>query len=127
MSGTSEATTLYSTIEESARQLNVACSRDTVWPILSAYRDAFAHPGAVVAFRVATAARHLGELDCRFRTHPDDRDPYATALSNGLISRTGHPVGAVLSDLQQRCSPESRGIDFGVVEGFKKVYIAFTP
>jgi len=127
MSATSEVTELYSTIEESARLLNVACSRDKVWPILSAYGNAFAHPSAVVAFRVATALRHVGELDCRFRTHPDDRDPYAFALSNGLTAETDHPIGALLSGVQGRCSIESRGIDFGVVGGFKKIYAAFAP
>jgi hypothetical protein len=127
MSGTSEAAELYSTIEVSAQLLNVACSRDRVWPILSAYGAAFAHPESVVAFRVATALRHAGELDCRFRTHPDDRDPYAVALSHGLTKETDHPIGTLLSDVQGRYSMESHGIDFGVVGGFKKVYAAFTP
>jgi len=127
MSGTSEAASLGSTLEESARLLNVAYSPDRVAAVLTAYREAFAHPGSVVAFRVATAARHLGELDCRFRVHPDDRDPYATALSNGLIAPTDHPVGTLLADLQKRCSAESRGIDFGVVGGFKKIYVGFAP
>jgi hypothetical protein len=128
MSGISEVAELYSTIEESARLLNVPCSRDKVWPILSGYADAFTHPGAVVAFRVATVLRHVGELDCRFRTHPDDdRDPYAVALSNGLTAKTDHPVGALLSDVHGRYSIESHGIDFGAVGGFKKVYAAFIP
>ncbi|SCL41825.1 Aromatic prenyltransferase Orf2 [Micromonospora pallida] len=127
MSGTSEAAELYSTIEESARLLNVACSRETVWPILSAFGDAFAHPGAVVAFRVATALRHVGELDCRFTTHPDERDPYAFARSNGLTPETEHPIGTLLSDVQKRCSVDSYGIDFGAVGGFKKIYAFFRP
>ena len=127
MSGTSAAAELYSTIAESARLLNVACSRDKVWPILSAYADAFTHPDAVVAFRVATALRHVGELDCRFRTHPDDRDPYAVALSNGLTTETDHPIGALLPDVQGRYIIESYGIDFGAVDGFKKIYAAFIP
>jgi hypothetical protein len=127
MSGTAEVAELYSTIAESSRLLNVDCSRDKVWPILSAYADAFAHPGAVVAFRVATALRQVGELDCRFRTHPDDRDPYAFALSNGFTTETDHPIGALLADVKGRCSIDGHGIDFGVVGGFKKIYTAFTP
>ena len=127
MSGTSEAAELYSTIEESARLLDVACSRDTVWPILSAFGEAFAHPGAVVAFRVATALRHVGELDCRFRTHPDGGDPYAFALSHGLTPPTDHPIGVLLADIHGRCTVESHGIDFGAVGGFKKIYAAFAP
>jgi len=127
MSGTSAVAELYSTIEEWARLLNVACSRDKVWPILSAYENAFAHPDAVVAFRVATSLRHVGELDCRFRTHPDTRAPYAIALSNGLTTETDNPVGTLLAEVQGRFSMESYGIDFGVAGGFKKVYAAFTP
>jgi hypothetical protein len=122
MSETAELAGLYSTIEESARLLDVACSRDKVWPILTAYGDALAQ--AVIAFRVATGARHAGELDCRF-TIPKDVDPYAVALSNGLTTETGHPVGALLSDIQGRCPIDSYGIDFGVVGGFKKIWSFF--
>ncbi|MEU7646373.1 aromatic prenyltransferase [Streptomyces huasconensis] len=118
---------LYATIEESARLLGVTCSRETVAPILSTYGDAFEHDATVVAFRVATAKRHIGELDCRFTTHPTHRDPYAFALSNGLTPKTGHPVGSLLFDLQGGLPIDSYGIDFGVVGGFKKVYSFFTP
>jgi len=127
MPATAEVAELYATIEESARLLDVACSRDRVWPILSAYGDAFGHPGSVVAFRVATALRYAGELDCRFRTHPDTRDPYAVALSAGLVPPTDHPVGTLLAGVHDRFVMESHGIDFGVVGGFRKVYAAFTP
>ncbi|MGW4820624.1 aromatic prenyltransferase [Streptomyces sp. NPDC004227] len=127
MSATAEVAELYSTLEESARLLDVAFERDKVRPILNAYQDAFAHPAAVVAFRVATSMRHMGELDCRFRTHPKDRDSYALALLKGLTGETSHPVGTLLSDVQERCPVESHGIDFGVVGGFKKIYAAFAP
>jgi hypothetical protein len=125
MSATPAVAELYATIEESARLLNVAFSRDQVAPVLDAYAEAFAHPEAVVAFRVATALRHLGELDCRFRTHPDERDPYGVARSKGLIAATGHPVDTLLEHVQGNYPIDSYGIDFGVVGGFKKVYAAF--
>jgi hypothetical protein len=115
---------LYSAIEESARLLDVACSRDKVLPILTAYGDALAQ--AVIAFRVATSARHAGELDCRF-TIPPHVDPYALALSNGFITETDHPVGALLSDIRGRCPIDCYGIDFGVVGGFKKIWPFFPP
>ncbi|GAA2102328.1 aromatic prenyltransferase [Actinomadura alba] len=126
MSVTTEVEELYSVIEESARLLDVACSRDKVWPILTVYGDALAH-ATPVAFRVATGMRHVGDLDCRFVTHPKDRDPYPAALSNGLTAETDHPVGALLSDIRGRCAIDTHGIDFGVVGGFKKVYSVFTP
>lgn len=128
MSATAEVAELYATIQESSRLLGVPCSDDTVLPVLAAYGDAFAHPGSVVAFRVATSRRHLGELDCRFRNHPYTRDPYAVALASNLIAPAAdHPVAALLADVHGRFLIESHGIDFGVAGGFKKVYAAFTP
>src|SRR5215468_8574359 len=99
MPETVKAADLYSAIEESAQLLEVACSRDKVWPVLTAYKDVLAQ--AVIAFRVSTGARHVGELDWRF-TVPKGVDPYAIALSNGLTTETDHPVGALLSDIQGR-------------------------
>ena len=127
MPESAEVAELSSTIEESARLLDVPLAPDRVRAILSAYADAFAHPGSVVAFRVATKLRHVAELDCRFRTHPDTRDPYAVALFNGLTEPTDHPAGTLAADVRRRFTVESHGIDFGVAEGFRKIYVAFTP
>lgn len=65
-------------------------------------------------------------LTWRF-TVPNDVDPYAIALANGLTAETDHPVGTLLSDVQGRCPVDSYGIDFGVVGGFKKIYAFFSP
>jgi Aromatic prenyltransferase Orf2 len=124
MSGTAELEAVYSAIEESARLLAIPCSRAKVWPILAAYGDAI--PRAVIAFRVATGSRHAGELDWRF-TVPTDVDPYAVAVSNGLVAKTDHPVGTLLADVHRRCPVDSYGVDFGVVGGFKKIYAFFPP
>jgi Aromatic prenyltransferase Orf2 len=125
MSGTAELTGLYAAIEESARLVDATCSRDKVWPILTAYGDSLAQ--AVIAFRVATDERRAGELDCRFTMLPKDVDPYAVALSNGLTARTVHPVDALLSDMSERFPIDCYGIDFGVVDGFKKTWSFFPP
>jgi hypothetical protein len=111
---------LYSVIEESARLLEIPCSREKVLPILSAYGDDLLE--AVIAFRVATSARHAGELDCRFSV-PQGIDPYELAVSNGFIARTDHPVADLLSDIRATCPVDSYGIDFGVVGGFKKIWL----
>jgi Aromatic prenyltransferase Orf2 len=124
MSGTDELAGLYSAIEESARLVNVSCSREKVWPILTAYGEELAN--SVIAFRVGTGARHTGELDCRF-TLPKDSDPYGRALSNGFTTETGHPVDALLSDVQERCPVGGYAIDFGVVSGFSKIWAFFPP
>lgn len=123
MSATAELVDLYSAIEESARLLDVACSRDKVWPILVAYGGALAQ--TTVCFRVATDARHAGELNCHFMMLPRDVDPYALALSKGFRVETDHPVSALLSDIRGRCPIDSYGIDFGVVGGFQKAWSIF--
>jgi hypothetical protein len=125
MSGTAEPAELYTAIEESARLLGITCSREKVWHILTTYKDAL-DGQAVIAFRVATGARHAGELDFRF-TVPTGVDPYALALANGLTTKTDHPAGALLSDIRERCPIDCYGIDFGVVGGFKKIWPFFPP
>ncbi|MFB7248857.1 aromatic prenyltransferase [Streptomyces populi] len=123
MSNKTELAGLYSVIEESARLVDVTCSRETVWPILTAYEDTLAR--AVVAFRVATGERNAGDFDCRFTMLPKDMDPYAVALRNGLSQKTGHPVGSLLGELHRAFPIASSGIDFGVVGGFKKTWSFF--
>ncbi|WP_329374945.1 aromatic prenyltransferase [Streptomyces sp. NBC_01483] len=122
MSGTAQLTDLYAGVETSAGLLGVACSRDRIWPVLTAYEDVL--PQAVVAFRVATNARHEGELDCRF-TVPKHVDPYVRARSRGLMTEAGHPVESLLEDIQQRCPIDSYGVDFGVLGGFRKIWVYF--
>lgn len=111
---------LYTVVEHTARVLEVPCSRDKVIPILNLYGGALAR--AVIAFRVATGQDRSGDLDCRF-TVPLDVDPYALAVSNGLLAPTDHPVGDLLADVRAHCPVDSYGIDFGVVGGFKKIWL----
>jgi hypothetical protein len=111
---------LYSVIEESARLLEVPCTRDKVLPILNVYGDGLAQ--AVIAFRMGTGARHAGDFDCRFTVAPG-ADPYELAVRNGLTARTDHPVGTLLADIRDHCPVDSYGIDFGVAGGFKKIWL----
>jgi len=122
MSGTNDMADVYAAIEKTSQLLGVPCSRDRVWPILAAYEDVL--PQAVIAFRVATDARHVGELDCRM-TVPKDVDPYARALASGLTAETDHPVGKLLSEIPGHCPVDCYGIDFGIVSGFQKVWAFF--
>jgi 6-linalyl-2-O,3-dimethylflaviolin/7-geranyloxy-5-hydroxy-2-methoxy-3-methylnaphthalene-1,4-dione synthase len=121
----SDLESIYSAIEESARLLEVTCARDMVRPILTAYADVLAQ--SAISFRVATGARHAGDLDCRLTMIPTDVDPYARALSKGLTDHTDHPVSALLSDIAGQCRIDCYGIDFGVVGGFKKTWQFFQP
>ncbi|GAB3547672.1 hypothetical protein J2S53_002422 [Actinopolyspora lacussalsi] len=122
MSETDELTRLYSALEESAGLLDIPCSEERVRPVLAAYEDMLSQ--AMIAFRVTSSESDEGELDCRvlFRR---DVDPYGMASSKGFIAEDDHPVCELLSDIQQRCPVDSYGIDFGVVDGFKKIWAFF--
>src|SRR5579859_5461825 len=125
MSETAELAAFYAVLSESARLLDAPCSRAVVWPILTAYEDIFAQ--SAIAFRVETGTRHVGELDCRFTMIPPDVDPYARALSNGLIAGTDHPAGTLLSDIRERIPIDNYGVNFGLADGFRKTWQFFPP
>jgi hypothetical protein len=73
---------------------------------------------------MAAGAGHGGELDYNFSL-PPEADPYAVALSNGFTAETDHPVGALFSDVQERCPVHVLGVECGVVSGFRKTYVFF--
>lgn len=122
MSGTAEVENVYSAIEESARLLNLDCSRDEVLPILNAYKDALAN--AVIIFAMSTGS-HAGELDYSISMPPTLGDPYALAVSKGFTPTTDHPVGALLADISERCPVGLYAVDAGLAGGFKKTYSFF--
>src|SRR5262245_23654570 len=122
MSGAADVERVYSAIEESARLLDITCSRDKVWPILTVYKDVLAE--AMIVFSMASG-RRAGDLDFSISVPSGHDDPYALALSNGLIAKTDHPVGALHSDIQEQCPVGMYGIDGAVKGGFKKIYTFF--
>ncbi|WP_328436296.1 aromatic prenyltransferase [Streptomyces sp. NBC_00457] len=126
MSAVTVVDEVYSAIEESARLVGAACSREKVVPILTAYfPDGEALAQAGVALTVQTGERHAGELDYTINVPAEVGDPYALALAKGFVAETGHPVGALLSEVQQRCPVNEFMIDCGVAGGFKKIYAHF--
>ncbi|MFD3933080.1 aromatic prenyltransferase [Streptomyces sp. NPDC058614] len=122
MSETTQLADLFAGVEESAALIGVTCSREKVWPVLEAYEEVIGQ--AVIAFRVATDAHNEGEFDCRF-TIPRHTDPYVRARDHGFITETGRPAETLLSDIQRHCPIDSYGIDFGIVGGFRKIWVYF--
>src|SRR6266545_2061359 len=122
MSGVADVQRVYSAIEESARLLEMTCSRDRIWPILTAYKDVLAE--AMIVFSMA-GGRRAGELDFSISVPAEYGDPYAIALANGITAETDHPVGALHPEIQERCPIGMYGIDGTVTGGFKKIYTFF--
>lgn len=122
MSGAAEVERVYSAMEEAAGLLGIACSRDKIRPILTAYQDVLAN--SVIVFSMASG-HHATELDFSISVPPGHGDAYAAALSSGLTSKTDHPVGALLSDTQERCPVSLFAVDGEVTGGFKKTYAFF--
>lgn len=124
---------LHAAIEEAAGLLEVTYPREQVLRVLDLYGGDLAQ--AVVAFRVSTGADRAGELDCRFTVPNTDAghsdaagddataDPYELALAHGLLEPTDHPVSRLLADLRAHLPIDGYGIDFGVVGGFKKIWV----
>jgi Aromatic prenyltransferase Orf2 len=114
---------LYSAIEEAARIVGAPFSRDKVWPILDAYRDALTS-GTIVLSAQIEGGRVI-EVEYTVQVTPGQHGPYARALANGLLPRTDHPVGSVLSELGARVPIDDHLIDAGIAGGFKKIYAQF--
>ncbi|MBQ1093506.1 aromatic prenyltransferase [Streptomyces sp. B93] len=114
---------LYSAIEKSAQLADTPCAREKVLPILRAYEDAFVVDGGIV-FSVQTGGQESRDLEYTIQLSASG-DPYERALSGGFVTRTDHPVGALLTDLRDRVSIDLFAVDGGVVGGFKKLYAVF--
>ncbi|MEU3254578.1 aromatic prenyltransferase [Streptomyces sp. NPDC006997] len=115
-----ETEDVYAAIEKTAGLLNVPCAREKFGPVLDAFEP---FEGGVIFS--ATAGARGGDLDLTIQVPRAIPDPYAHALERGLLPRTDHPVGSLLSDLDGRGFVEEYLIDVGVVGGLNKVYVHF--
>lgn len=120
MSGAAGLENIYSAIEESALILGVPCSRAKVWPILTAYGEALTEVAFI--FSVSTGSQ---EFDYTIQVPAAIDDPYAHAVSNGLVAKTDHPAGALLSDIKARVPVGEYYSDYGAIGGFQKLYASF--
>jgi hypothetical protein len=113
----------YSAIEESARLIGAPCSRDQVWPILTAFEGALPEAGLVVS--LSTGEHAQGEFDYTITVPIAFGDPYAAARSSGLVPETDHPSASLLAEVQARAAVSEHLIDAGVSSGFSKIYASF--
>ncbi|QJS99003.1 hypothetical protein G9272_44405 [Streptomyces asoensis] len=123
MSKATVAEDVYAAIEESARLAGTPCSRETVWPVLSAYEKALPQAGIVLS--VSTVEHPPADLDYTITVPSGTVDPYAVAVANGFVTDTDHPAGTLLADIQARVPVTEHLIDCGVVSGFSKIYAHF--
>ncbi|SNX88210.1 aromatic prenyltransferase Orf2 [Streptomyces sp. TLI_55] len=115
-----EAEELYAAVEKAAALVGARCARDEVWPILSAYQDAFTE--GLIVFSIG--GREAGELEYTVQVSAET-DPYQPALAGGFVPRTDHPVTTLLPEIRSRAPVGDLFIDGGVVGGFKKIYTQF--
>ncbi|MFI5687610.1 aromatic prenyltransferase [Streptomyces sp. NPDC051636] len=113
---------MYSAVEEAAGLLDIPCSRDKMWPALTAFQDVITSP---IVFNMVTSGGRIGDLSFDFMMSPSAGDPYALALSHGLADETDHPVRALFSDLQARFPVQAFGVDYRINGGFSKSYAFF--
>jgi hypothetical protein len=123
MSSTTSAEDIYQAIAEASRLVGISCSRDKIWPVLTAYEEAL--PEAGMAFSVSTGERLPEELDYTITVPLALEDPYTTAMTNGLMEKQGHPIDTLLSEFQEQVPIAEYLIDAGVVGGFNKIYANF--
>jgi len=123
MSGEAGIERLYVAVEETAGLLGVACSREAMWPVLTAFQDVFAD-GSVV-FNIVTSGGRVADLSFDFSVPPAVGDPYTHALAHGLVDETDHPIRTLFADIQERFPIQSYGVDHRVSGGFSKAYVFF--
>lgn len=122
-SGEADITRLYTAVEEAAALLGVDCSRDAMWPALTAFQDVLTD-GSVV-FNMVTSGGHIGDLSFDFTMPTAAGDPYTRALTHGLVDDTDHPIRTLFADIQARFPIQSYGVDHRLNGGFNKAYVFF--
>jgi hypothetical protein len=114
---------MYSTIEESARLVGSPCAREQVLAVLTAYEKALPDAGLVMS--VSTGESPPADLDYTISVALAFGDPYAAAVSHGLVAEADHPAHSLLSDIRERVTVTEHLVDAGVVGGFSKIYAHF--
>ncbi|MFC8349644.1 aromatic prenyltransferase [Streptomyces sp. NPDC057280] len=119
-----KAEAVYSAIEEASGLLDIAFPRDKVRSVLDAFGEGVSEESLVV-LAMAGGERHRGDIDYNFTVPIEAGDPYETAVREGWIEKTDHPVARIIPEILDNCAVTFYGIECGVVGGFKKTYIFF--
>jgi hypothetical protein len=118
---------LYDDIEKTAEIAEVPCiDKDAIHNVLNVYKDFFA--GSAISIRTSTKPKEKRGLNVRYFEHEVLHDPFRIAVDAGLIEKNGHPVIALLPELQARFPMDGYGgygVDFGVEYGFEKIWSFF--
>lgn len=124
MSVSEKAEAVYSAIEEASGLLDIAFPRDKVRSVLDAFGEGVSEESLVV-LAMAGGERHRGDIDYNFTVPIEGGDPYETAVREGWIEKTDHPVANIVPEILDNCAVTFYGIECGVVGGFKKTYVFF--
>ncbi|MFG1811946.1 aromatic prenyltransferase [Streptomyces sp. NPDC049040] len=122
MSAAADVERVYAAMEEAAGLLDVACARDKIYPLLTAFQDTLAE--SVIVFSMANGRRST-DLDFSIAVPPGEKDPFTTVVEKGIFPATGHPVDDLLADTRKHLQTGLFAIDGEVTSGFKKTYVSF--
>jgi len=122
MSAAADVERVYAAMEEAAGLLDVACARDKIYPLLTAFQDTLAE--SVIVFSMANGRRST-DLDFSIAVPPGENDPFTTVVEKGIFPATGHPVDDLLADTRKHLQTGLFAIDGEVTSGFKKTYVSF--
>jgi hypothetical protein len=122
MSAKADIERLYSAVEDVAGLLDVTCTRDNMWPLLTAFQDVLISP---VVFNMVAHKGQVGGLSFDFTTPASDGDPYARAVAHGLAEETDHPIRDLFPSLLAHTPLQGFGVDYGVVGRFNKSYVFY--
>ena len=118
-----DLTLMSDDIEKAAKIAEVGCNKDLVNKILNVYEEQFSHPQVAVSFRTTTKPAEKRSLDVRYVDVWTSHDPYAMAIENGLLVKSGHPVDNLFYDIKSNFPIMGYGVDFGVLNGFAKIWM----
>jgi len=111
----------------SAEIAGVHYKKEIIDHILKIYEKSFEHALVPVTFRTTTKASEKRGLNIRYVDFWTTHNPYEMALSNEMLKKTGHPIDDLYEEIQKNYPVMGYGIDFGVGNGFEKIWPFFAP
>lgn len=112
--------TLYADIVKAAEIAEVAYDSNIIHKVLGVYKDFFS--GSTITFTTNTVPKEKRRLAVRYVEFQVPHDPYAIALSAGLLKTQGHPIENLQLEIQDQEDIIGYGTDLVVDYGIAKIW-----